>query len=358
LVPQHLPVQVRRRLVRIFRQALARCLFLAAYALYVWRELRADGDLHEAHALEPLKFRPHDRDPSLLWAILQTGVALILVFAASRIFVSELGIIGPALGIPAQLVALLANISGAMMIQATIPTAFGLVYPPWLFDPSVVLAGGVTIIATALLFFMFRRARLLGKSSRHRANSTCFSQEPFLSAERNHSKTTKITAMHIGISLSLLSAALFNASTLLAKILMGSVSPWLMAGLLYPIRFGAMRRLGMRPTHGYQRVPTSRSTAKIEDLLRVNLEEDKLLRVEHPHSHMSLKHGVRGKARELRSAITIPLMVASLSAYKWPERAGPCSGQVRIRLYANRATHARPCGPLLMQERGSWQSSV
>lgn len=39
--------------------------------------------------------------------------------------------------------------------------------------------------------------------------------------------------MHIGILLALLSAALFGASTPLAKILMGSVSPWLMAGLLY-----------------------------------------------------------------------------------------------------------------------------
>lgn len=166
------------------------CLFLAAYALYVWKELRTDGDLHEAHALEPLKLRPRDRNPSLLWAILQTGVALVLVFAASRTFVSQLGIIGPALGIPAQLVALLlspiatempetmnaviwvrqgkerlalANISGAMMIQATIPTAFGLFYTPWLFDPSLVLAGGVTIIATALLFFMFRGGEVTGK---------------------------------------------------------------------------------------------------------------------------------------------------------------------------------------------------
>jgi drug/metabolite transporter (DMT)-like permease len=39
--------------------------------------------------------------------------------------------------------------------------------------------------------------------------------------------------MHVGILLALLSAALFGASTPLAKILLGSVSPWLMAGLLY-----------------------------------------------------------------------------------------------------------------------------
>jgi drug/metabolite transporter (DMT)-like permease len=38
---------------------------------------------------------------------------------------------------------------------------------------------------------------------------------------------------NIGILLALLSAMLFGASTPLAKIFMGSVSPWLMAGLLY-----------------------------------------------------------------------------------------------------------------------------
>jgi len=164
--------------------------FLAAYALYVWKELHTDDDLHNCEELEPLKFRPQDSEPSLFWAGLQTGVALLVVFAASRLFVSQLDAIGPALGVAPQLVALLlspvatempetmnaiiwvrqgkerlalANISGAMMIQATIPTAFGLFYTPWLFDRSLVLAGCVTIIATALLFLMFRGGEVNGK---------------------------------------------------------------------------------------------------------------------------------------------------------------------------------------------------
>lgn len=57
----------------------------------------------------------------------------------------------------------LANISGAMTIQATIPSAFGLFYTPWLFDSSLILAGSVTIIATLLLFFMFRGGVVTGK---------------------------------------------------------------------------------------------------------------------------------------------------------------------------------------------------
>jgi cation:H+ antiporter len=165
-------------------------LFLIAYALYVWKELCTDGDLHEAHTLEPLKIRPGDANPGLFWALVQTGAALAFVFVASHIFVSQLGAIGPALGVPSQLVALLlspiatempetmnaiiwvrqgkerlalANISGAMMIQATIPSAFGLFYTPWLFDRPLVLAGGVTTIATLLLYLMFRGGAVTGK---------------------------------------------------------------------------------------------------------------------------------------------------------------------------------------------------
>jgi hypothetical protein len=36
-----------------------------------------------------------------------------------------------------------------------------------------------------------------------------------------------------GIALALVSAALFGASTPIAKLLLGSIDPWLLAGLLY-----------------------------------------------------------------------------------------------------------------------------
>ena len=134
------------------------CLFLGAYALYVVKELRRKERTVDERDLEPLKFRPKDRQPSLFWAALQTGVALVVIFIASRIFVAQLDVIGPLLGLRPQIVALLlspiatempetmnaiiwvrqgkenmalANISGAMMIQATIPTAFGLFGTPW-----------------------------------------------------------------------------------------------------------------------------------------------------------------------------------------------------------------------------------
>lgn len=164
--------------------------FLAAYALYVWKELRREGDRHESEDLEPLKIRRGDAMPSLFWAALQTLIALVAIFIASRVFVAQLDTIGPWLGMSPQLVALLfspiatempetmnaiiwvrqgkermalANISGAMMIQATIPTACGLFGTPWLFSRPVILAAGITAIAVMALFLMFRGGRVTGK---------------------------------------------------------------------------------------------------------------------------------------------------------------------------------------------------
>jgi cation:H+ antiporter len=166
------------------------CLFLAAYALYVVKELRREERTVDERDLEPLKFRPKDLQPTLFWAALQTGVALVVIFVASRIFVAQLDVIGPLLGLRPQLVALLlspiatempetmnaiiwvrqgkenmalANISGAMMIQATIPTALGLFGTPWLFERPLIIAGGVTAITVLALFFMFRGGKVTGK---------------------------------------------------------------------------------------------------------------------------------------------------------------------------------------------------
>jgi cation:H+ antiporter len=164
--------------------------FLGAYALYVWKELHNKGSVSDGHGLEPLKITPKESRPAFLWAALQTMAALVVIFIASRIFVGQLDVIGPWLGMPPQLVALLlspiatempetmnaiiwvrqgkermalANISGAMMIQATVPTACGLFGTPWLFDRPLILAGGVTALAIVALFLMFRGGRVTGK---------------------------------------------------------------------------------------------------------------------------------------------------------------------------------------------------
>jgi cation:H+ antiporter len=127
-------------------------LFLLAYAFYVRRELHASDGACGAGALDPLAIRPRDARPRLLWIGLQLGVSLVAIFLASQAFVQGLDAIVARVGLTSQVTALLlspiatempemmnsivwvrqgktnlalANVSGAMMIQATIPAAFG-----------------------------------------------------------------------------------------------------------------------------------------------------------------------------------------------------------------------------------------
>jgi cation:H+ antiporter len=161
--------------------------FLAAYAAYVWQETRAGDDAEAEGALEPLKFAPKAAHPPTGMAVLQTVIALVVIFLASRAFVGQIDSLGHSLGMAPQLLALLlspiatelpetlnaiiwirqgkvrlalANISGAMMIQATIPTAFGIFFTPWVLDPALLVAGAVTLIAVVLLFIGFRSGRM------------------------------------------------------------------------------------------------------------------------------------------------------------------------------------------------------
>src|SRR5262249_51293758 len=79
-------------------------LFLGAYAVYTWREIRAENEVGAAEvALEPLKFRPQERHPATGWALLQTGLALAVIFLSSQFFVYQLEAIGPWLGLAPQL---------------------------------------------------------------------------------------------------------------------------------------------------------------------------------------------------------------------------------------------------------------
>jgi cation:H+ antiporter len=156
--------------------------FLAAYAAYTWAEVRHEGDEAEGE-LEPLTFQPRRDNPSWIMVTLQTVLALVVIFAASHVFVSQLGTVGPWLGIPSTVVALLfspiatelpetmnaiiwirqgkhrlalSNISGSMMVQATVPTALGLFFTPWLFDGALTIAAAVTAVAVGGLLILLR----------------------------------------------------------------------------------------------------------------------------------------------------------------------------------------------------------
>ncbi len=160
--------------------------FLAAYALYCWNEIRGGrGAIDEEEGeLEQLKFAPHKANPSTVMIIFQTGLSLIVIFLASHLFVAQLDAIGPSLGLKPQVLALLlapiatelpetlnaviwvrqgktrlalANISGAMMIQATVPTAFGLFFTSWYLQPALLLAGAVTTATILTMYIAFSR---------------------------------------------------------------------------------------------------------------------------------------------------------------------------------------------------------
>lgn len=157
--------------------------FLAAYALYVRQEMGGSEEEDEADP-EPLKLQPRAAVPSTALALVQVLGALVVIFLASRLFVAQLETLGPALGLHPQLLALLlspiatelpetmnaiiwvrqgkhrlalANISGAMMIQATIPSALGLFFTPWLLSAPLLVAAGATALAIAIMALAFWR---------------------------------------------------------------------------------------------------------------------------------------------------------------------------------------------------------
>jgi cation:H+ antiporter len=158
--------------------------FLAAYGAYTLKELRSEGCAPaDADDLEPLKLRPRDANPAVAWSALQTLVAVVVIFAASHFFVQQLEAVALHYGLSAELTALLlspiatelpetmnaviwvrqgkerlalANISGAMMIQATVPTAFGLFWTPWLLQAPLLAAAGITVLSILYLQWIFR----------------------------------------------------------------------------------------------------------------------------------------------------------------------------------------------------------
>ncbi|GAB1332233.1 sodium:calcium antiporter [Streptomyces sennicomposti] len=163
-------------------------LFFAAYAVYFWREIRGGQDEDdEDEELEPLKFQPKAASPATWAVVAQTLVTLVVIFFASQLFVKQLDAIGPMIGLSASVTALLlspvatelpeimnaviwvrqgktklalANISGAMMIQATVPSGLGLLFTRWHFDHALLWSGLITIAAIVYLLLTMRAHKL------------------------------------------------------------------------------------------------------------------------------------------------------------------------------------------------------
>lgn len=162
-------------------------LFFATYAVYFSRELGNREGAGETEGLAPLKLQPGRATPSTAAVVIQTVVTLSVIFGASQLFVRQLEWAGPQLGLTATVTALLlspvatelpevmnailwvrqgktdlalANISGAMMIQATVPSGLGILFTPWKFDAPLIAAGAVTMAAIVYLLATIRAGRL------------------------------------------------------------------------------------------------------------------------------------------------------------------------------------------------------
>jgi cation:H+ antiporter len=162
--------------------------FFAAYGVYFWREIRGGttGDQDE-HELAPLKLQPRAARPATTAVLVQTLGALAVIFVFSQVFVHQLDAIGPMLGLSGAITALLlspiatelpeimnaiiwvrqgktqlalANISGAMMIQATVPSGLGLLFTDWRLDHALLWSGAITMAAITYLLATLRANKL------------------------------------------------------------------------------------------------------------------------------------------------------------------------------------------------------
>ena len=157
--------------------------FFAMYGVYFIKEMTGTGEHASGQDLEPLKLQPSRAVPTTLAVAAQTVATLAVIFGASQLFVKQLEWAGPALGLPAVVVALLlspiatempeimnaiiwvrqgktqlalANISGAMMIQATVPSGIGILFTPWRFNTALILAGGATMASVIYLLWLLK----------------------------------------------------------------------------------------------------------------------------------------------------------------------------------------------------------
>lgn len=154
-------------------------LLIAVYIYYGHKEVCAEC-ISTQENLEPLKLQPHQAEPDTFRVVAQISGALLFIFIGSQLFVHNLESLGQLLNVPSQLIALffsplatelpeilnaiiwvkqgkvslaLANISGSMMIQATVPSALGIYFTSWQFDPYLFLAVAVTMMSVLFLHY-------------------------------------------------------------------------------------------------------------------------------------------------------------------------------------------------------------
>lgn len=156
-------------------------LLLAAYAVYVYRTMKSEGDLQGD--TRALYFHATAESPLLRLILLQLFVALAAIVLGADLFVRELTKLAEALSVSPLVISLLltpvatelpekfnsvmwmrqrkdtlalGNITGAMVFQSAIPVAVGVAFTPWQLDSHGLLAAGLALVSGLLLWLRLR----------------------------------------------------------------------------------------------------------------------------------------------------------------------------------------------------------
>ena len=171
----------------LFRLA-AGILLVAAYVFYVYRTSRDPHRAEEAdEELNPLRLQPNLTTPHMWVVVLQLALALGAIAGGAQLFVREISVLAPIVGITPLVLSLIiaplatelpekfnsvlwirqrkdtlamGNVSGAMVFQSCIPVAVGLWYTPWVLD-RVAIASGVIAVGAGLFLQVFLRRGVL-----------------------------------------------------------------------------------------------------------------------------------------------------------------------------------------------------
>ena len=165
-------------------------LFVAGYAVYVWRSVAGGGESSDEEELAPLYVDPSKKDPPGTWQIvLQTAAGVAAIAFGAHLFVGEVTHVAESLGVTPLVLALvlapvatelpekfnsfiwmregkdelaLGNITGAMVFQSTLPVAVGLAFTSWSFDVYPILACAFALAGGALALWAGADRRRFG----------------------------------------------------------------------------------------------------------------------------------------------------------------------------------------------------
>ena len=160
-------------------------LLVGGYCVYAWLTVRAGGDSDDDAELDPLYFdRSKDDPPTTLQISLQFAVSLAAIIGGAELFVTAIESIAESLGVAPLVLSLVlaplatelpekansilwvrdgkdtlavANVTGAMAFQATVPVALGLAVTEWDLAAEALVASGIAIAGAALALYALPR---------------------------------------------------------------------------------------------------------------------------------------------------------------------------------------------------------